>query len=309
MSRRRPARAEDDTRPEGQRDDSPPPSKRARLCVSVEADFSGGRVAGQGNGDKEPDADVDRTACADAQHLLSLPPEILAMIKDRLDPLSSLWFRSSSTLLRALTTASDRRWDTETGPIDRCVTRVLPLVGIDAARLVDVDRPTTSKKRWPPVHTTGRQAPIDQPTLKRYALNAALLRYLAHRGVANVTDAFGHAWDESVRGEAADKKRWNVLRLPAPRDTRHSPNAVCTLTFAFDMQGGDYKRSLFAQTKGANVAGIDTCFEHATAVYAHALGRAFGTRAVPFLLAPQLYGGPAPRIAAAGARCKGVRFG
>lgn len=154
-----------------------------------------------------------------------------------------------------------------------------PLIGIDAARLVDVDRPVVSKKRWPPVHMTGRQAPIDEPTLKRYALNAALLRYLAHRGVADVTDAFGQPWDESVRGQVADKKRWNILRLPAPRDTLYSPNAVCTLTFAFDMQGGDYKRSLFAQTKGANMAGIDTCFEQATAVYTRALGRAFGARA------------------------------
>ncbi|AVK74466.1 hypothetical protein pqer_cds_44 [Pandoravirus quercus] len=301
MSRRRPARA-DDAQKEAPCDGSGPLAKRMRHCISDEAN-AGDHVADHDyHGNEVHDGDS-------ARGLLSLPPEILAMIKDWLDPLSSLWFRSSSVLLRSLTTAADRRWDTETGPIDHCVARVLPLVGIDAARLVDVDRPVVSKKRWPSVHTTGRQAPIDEPTLKRYALNAALLRYLAHRGVANVTDAFGQAWDESVRGQAADKKRWNVLRFPAPRDTLYSPNAVCTLTFAFDMQGGDYKRALFAQTKGANAAGIDTCFEQATAVYARALGRAFDARAVPFLLAPDLYGGPTPRIAASGSRTKGGRFG
>lgn len=258
--------------------------------------------------DSGPAADARNDTEGDATDLQiqsirleTLPVELLVAIKGWLDPVSSLFFRSTSTAMRALTTPADRRWDTETGPILRCVRRVLPLVGLVPERLVDADRPASSKRAWPRVRTTGRQTPVDEPTLKRYALNAALHAYLDRAGFGGeITDDFGQPWDDSVRAcEVADKKRWNFLRLPAPGGDGPDAKALCTLTYVFDCVQGDYKAVLFRQSKGSNAAGIDRCFEHATAVYETAVGDAFCARGVPFCLDPHRYGGPTPRIRAA----------
>nr|UDO47222.1 hypothetical protein [Pandoravirus massiliensis] len=251
-------------------------------------------------GDTGDDADATdtqgRSICLDM-----LPVELLAEIKSWLDPVSSLLFRSTSTAMRALTTPDDRRWDTETGPILRCVRRALPLIGLTPERLIDAGRPASSKRAWPRVRTTGRQTPVDEPTLKRYALNAALHAYLARTGFAGeVTDDFGQPWDDNLpTEEVADKKRWNFLRLPAPGGDGVDAKALCTLTYVFDCVQGDYKAVLFRQSKGSNAAGIDRCFEQATSVYEHAVGAAFRARGVPFRLDPHRYGGATPRIRAA----------
>lgn len=271
----------------------PTPSKRRRVDNGPAAS------------DARDGADDD-VAGAHAQpaSLESLPVELLDAIKGWLDPVSSLLFRSTNTAMRALTTPADRRWDTETGPILRCVRRALPLVGLAPERLVDAGRPASSKRAWPRVRTTGRQTPVDEPTLKRYALNAALHAYLARVGFGDeITDDFGQPWDDNVRlEEVADKKRWNFLRLPAPGGDGPDAKALCALTYAFECVQGDYKMVVFRQSKGANAAGIDRCFEQATAVYEHAVGTTFGARNVPFRLDPHRYGGPTPRIRAAAQR-------
>ncbi|AVK75626.1 hypothetical protein pneo_cds_19 [Pandoravirus neocaledonia] len=256
--------------------------------------------------ESEPTGDTgDDAGATDTQAppicLDMLPVELLAEIKSWLDPMSSLFFRSTSTAMRALTTPADRRWDTETGPILRCAQRVLPMLGLSPERLVDAGRPASSKRAWPRVRSTGRQTPVDEPTLKRYALNAILHAYLARVGFGGeVTDHFGQPWDDNVAGdEVADKKRWNFLRLPASGGSGPDANAVCTLTYAFNCVRGDYKAALFCQSKGSNAAGIDRCFEHATAVYEAVVGRAFCARGVPFCLDPHRHGGPTPRIRAA----------
>jgi hypothetical protein len=172
---------------------------------------------------------------------------------------------------------------------------------MDHARLCDVRPPRTSRRHSPQVYTTGRSTAIDEPTLKRYALNAALLRFLARAGHP-VQDAYGDAWDESMlqRAPPEDKKRWAYIRLPPP-PTGSYANQICTLTYEFTLRAGNYTSAHFSQHKGANVAGIDTCFEQARLLYVHAFGKVFAESGVGFQFMPHRHGGANPLMSQAGA--------
>jgi hypothetical protein len=241
--------------------------------------------------------------------LLCLPPELLSGVCRRLSPADSLLFRSTNSVIRGLSTPHDRVWDLVRGPAQACLHKGLQLMEMNCARLSDVRPPRVARREWPEVRTTGRSTAIDEPTLKRYALNASLLRFLARAGHP-ARDAYGDAWDEGrLQGPPPeDKKRWAYIQLPPAPSGIHA-NQICTLTYEFELTKGAYARAHFSQHKGANAAGIDTCFEHARLLYEQALHQESGQAGLTFLFKPFLHGGERPLMSQARASEYRSRFG
>jgi hypothetical protein len=221
-----------------------------------------------------------------------LPSELLLDIKKRLDPPSSRLFRSTCKALMALTEPSDAEWDQLKGPMMCSLRRGAARAGISVARLSDAQRPRHAKRTWPPVRSAGRKTPVDEPTLKRYALNAALMRHLSLLGFP-VTDNHGRRWfddgDGDEPGPVEDKRRFAYLHLPRP-GSGDNGNVECALSFQFETGRGYYMRALFEQAKGSNAHGIDACFEHAQQMFQLAAAPA------TLLMKPSRWGGPCPRM-------------